>query len=337
MVIGDRNRWSVERREMKIRTKDRVLSMLRKKDGEFLSGEELALELGITRNAVWKAITALRREGCRIDAVTNRGYCFREDGERLKLQEIAGYLPKDADRRKIQIFGELDSTSRLAKELAVGGAPHGTVIIADSQTAGNAHHSNSFYSPPGGIYLSLILRPAEYPLGEPKYMIACAATAAAEIIEEKTGRRPVISGVNDLLLDGKKVCGILTESVSDFESGEIQWIVLGIGMNYRLSRKDMPSALADVAGALYPDDAGAGNEGGTKAEIGNGAEIGIIADAKEEIDAAAEAKVTNQPVKIASRNEIIGCLLYLLLYGMPGRKPEKIMEAYESYRAEESK
>jgi BirA family biotin operon repressor/biotin-[acetyl-CoA-carboxylase] ligase len=153
----------------------------------------------------------------------------------------------------IHVFGCLESTNKTAKEMAISGAGHGTVIIADSQTAGKGRYGRSFYSPPKhGIYMSILLHPARLCFSTPTLLTAFAAVSVCEAIEAVTDKTPLIKWVNDVFVDGKKVCGILTEAVADYESGNTQWIVAGIGIN--LSTPAFPDDLRHIAGSVL--DAG---------------------------------------------------------------------------------
>lgn len=214
-------------------TKELVLDYLLKNAGKSISGEEIASHAGISRNAVWKAVRELRKDGYDVSASTNRGYSLAES-DLLSAQAIRAHLPSDsaAANTELIVYDTIDSTNKAAKELAISGAGHGTAVIADRQTAGRGRYSRSFYSPSGsGLYMSLILRPSLLQFDDPTAITAFAAVAVSDAIQAVTGKQAGIKWVNDLFLNGKKVCGILTEAVTDFESGNIEWIVLGIGTN----------------------------------------------------------------------------------------------------------
>ncbi len=232
-------------------TRDAVLAFLEERRGQCCSGEEIAGQLQISRNAVWKAIRRLREEGYEISAAPKRGYLLARESDVLTRQGIAPYLPGSVSPEQLEIFGEVISTNRTAEARAVEGAPHGTVIIADSQNGGRGRRGHTFYSPPGGIYVSFILRPESFPFSDPRTVTAYAAVCAAEIIGEVTGKKARVKPVNDIFIGDRKVCGILTESVSDMEEGTLSWIVAGIGINYRLDGRALPEDLRDRAGALF--------------------------------------------------------------------------------------
>jgi len=235
-------------------TKQKTLELLEKNRGQFLSGAEMAKAIKISRNSVWKAIHSLKKEGYQIEAVSNRGYKLAEDNDILS---VAGMLPDLLNEEwapNIKIFSSLESTNKTAKELAINGQVHGTVIIADSQTAGKGRLGRSFHSPAGsGIYMSFILRPVCLPFDNPTAVTAFAAVAVCETIATLSGKTPKIKWVNDIFVDGLKICGILTEAISDLENKSFQWLVLGIGINVSTVTEDFPEALRQIAGSLYPD------------------------------------------------------------------------------------
>lgn len=250
--------------------KEQVLQMLEVQRGTYLSGEQLAERLSVSRNAVWKAIRDLRGAGHQIHAVTNKGYCIPADDDTLSLQGILPYLSPAVPADAVQVFPTLHSTNQKAKELALAGAPHGTAVIAAEQTAGRGRYAREFVSPEGGLYMSVILHPDRLQFAHITAVTAFAAVAVCEAIETVTGKTPQIKWVNDLFLQGRKICGILTEAVTDFESGSLGWIVLGIGINVNTDPLDFPPQLRQTAGSLYPDAAnGRGSRCRLAAEILN--------------------------------------------------------------------
>lgn len=252
-------------------TKNRILELLEKRRGESISGERLAEILGVSRNAVWKAVKELQKDGYSIAAVTNKGYCLSDENDILSIAGIKPFLSPKAQpyADKIQIYKALESTNKTAKELAIAGAPHGTVIIADSQTKGRGRYTRSFFSPHGGLYISIILRPEVLRFDNPTAVTAFAAVSVCEAIEIISDKTPKIKWVNDIFIDGKKVCGILTEAVTNFESGGLEWIVLGIGVNVYTRTEDFPSELQNIATSVFPDKKIKGVRNKLSAEIIN--------------------------------------------------------------------
>ena len=236
-------------------TTERVLELLENNVGQNISGAYMAKQLGVSRTAVWKAVNSLRKNGYSVSAITNNGYCFANDNDVLSVQGIAQFLSKKSDPGKINIFESLESTNKTAKEFAVSGAEHGTIIIADSQTAGRGRYGRSFFSPPGhGIYMSFIIRPTNWLWANaPTLVTFHAAVTVCGAIESTTEKTPQIKWVNDVYIDGKKICGILTEAVTDIESGGMQWIVVGIGVNFSLPSTGLPEGIEHTAGAVFSE------------------------------------------------------------------------------------
>ncbi|MCL2445456.1 MAG: biotin--[acetyl-CoA-carboxylase] ligase [Oscillospiraceae bacterium] len=207
-------------------TKHRVLALLEQQRDKYLSGQAIAAQLQLSRNAVWKAIKQLQSEGHSITAVQNRGYCLANASDILSVAGIAAHLAQPCH---VHIHSNLESTNQTAKQLAVAGAQHGTIVVTNEQTAGRGRYTRSFASPAGGIYFSMILQP-NYSV--PTLVTAHAAVAVCQAVEQLCGLQPTIKWVNDVLLGNKKLCGILTEAITDFETGQISWIVVGIGINF---------------------------------------------------------------------------------------------------------
>ncbi len=201
--------------------KDEVLRLLEENRDEFLSGEALALCLGVSRAAVWKAVRSLRKGGYAILAVTNRGYKLSGEDDVLSPSEIERHYTGEIPL-KISIHKCVDSTNTLARQAASNGASEGTVVIAGEQTAGKGRLGRSFFSPGDtGLYMSVVLRP-KISAEKAVTVTAAAAVAAAEAIEILSDRQAVIKWVNDVFVDGRKVCGILTEASLGMELGFFQ-------------------------------------------------------------------------------------------------------------------
>ena len=165
---------------------------------------------------------------------------------------ILNHLPEDLKQTfKFHIFDEVDSTNTLLRNYAENAALEGTVIIASSQTAGRGRKGRSFISPDGtGIYMSLLLRPPLH-ISEATIITAAAASATAIAIETLTTHTPKIKWVNDIIIDGKKVCGILTEASIDAKSGNIDYAILGIGINVYTPTEGFEKEIQDIAGSIY--------------------------------------------------------------------------------------
>lgn len=233
-------------------TKEKVLALLESHRGSFLSGAKIADIIGVSRNAVWKAIKQLETEGFIIKATPNKGYCLDDSNDQLSVQGVIPFLIHTEWADNIFYYDSIDSTNKKAKELALSGASHGTVVLANHQTDGKGRYGRSFESPKDtGIYLSLILKPEQLSLSEPTLVTAEAAVEVSRTIKRVTGWQPQIKWVNDLFLHEKKICGILTEAVTHFESGAIEWIVLGIGINVVTLPEMFSPQVSKVATSIY--------------------------------------------------------------------------------------
>jgi len=231
-----------------VTTKEKLLTLLENRRGSFVSGEEAAQELSVTRAAIWKAVKALCQEGYPIDAVPNRGYCLSKMGDVLSAQGIAKFL--NPEMRPL-VEKSLDSTNAAARRLAERGEPEGTVVLSGSQTQGRGRYGRSFYSPADtGVYLSLLLRPA----GDPQQTVlltAAAAAAMCQAMEALGVESPKIKWVNDIFLPGKKVCGILSQAAFSLETGAPEYAVVGVGVNVYTPKDGFPAEIADIAGSLW--------------------------------------------------------------------------------------
>ena len=225
-------------------TEDSILSVLLAEE-DYISGEELAGRLGVTRNSVWKGIRKLRRAGYRIDAATNRGYILRQDEDMLAEPYIRRSLRGAAQKATFEMHATLGSTNNRAKELAAAGAGDFTVVVTNHQDRGKGRLGRSFFSPAGsGIYFSVILR-ENLGLANAPLITTYAAVAAARAVERLSGGEVQIKWVNDLYMDWKKICGILTEASIDFEGGRLEYAVVGIGIN--VLHVEFPEEVAKVA------------------------------------------------------------------------------------------
>mgnify|MGYP004629182411 FL=1 len=231
-------------------TKDQILSLLLSCRGSFLSGEELAQSLGVSRAAVWKGVKALKEAGFPIDAQQNRGYRLEAGLDILSAPGILGQLDK-GHPYKIDLRPVVTSTNALLREQAALGAAEGTVLISGSQSQGRGRLGRSFFSPADtGVYLSVLLRPGlENPAGAVR-LTTMAALAACEAVSEIAGQQAQIKWVNDVFLDGRKVAGILTEASVSLEDGSLDYVVLGVGFNLYAPADGFPAEIADTAGAI---------------------------------------------------------------------------------------
>lgn len=231
--------------------KSELLAVLTAQKGECISGEKLGEQLHCTRAAIWKAVKALREEGYTILSGTNRGYILKESSGVLSADGIRARLRhKDVP---VTVYDVTASTNRLAKQAGIAeNAPDGTVIAARCQTEGNGRRGRKFYSPAGsGVYFTVLLRPGKN-VQDSLLLTTAAAVAAMRGVEEICRVALSVKWMNDLYLGEKKVGGILTEAVTDFESGAIEFVVLGIGLNLHEPDGGFPGQLAQKAGAILP-------------------------------------------------------------------------------------
>lgn len=224
----------------------RILELLRRQEG-FLSGEDIGRELSITRAAVWKGIKKLREEGYEIEAVTNRGYRLTNPETMYNKRELEQGLKTKTMGQSIYFYEETDTTNNRARELALEGAPEGTLVVAEKQTAGRGRRGKVWESPLGtGIWMSLVLRPQIMP-AEASVLTLLCGLATAEAIEVETGLSVGIKWPNDILINGKKAVGILTEM--DCEMSQVHFVIPGIGIN--VNTASFPPEIADIATSLY--------------------------------------------------------------------------------------
>lgn len=231
--------------------KQQVLKILEENRGSSVNGAKLANELFVTRSSIWKAVKTLQKDGYRIEAVTNRGYCLLSHNDIVSAESIIPFLKGSAVDFTLDVRQTVTSTNTLAKEMASKGSKEGTIIIAREQTEGRGRMGRSFYSPnSSGIYFTIILRP-KLNLEDSLLITTAAAVAVAKAIEKVANTKASIKWVNDIFVEGKKVCGILTEASLNFESGGLEYAVVGIGIN--IGTKDFPEEIKQVAGSIFKD------------------------------------------------------------------------------------
>lgn len=231
--------------------KEQVLNELELNRGKSISGTALAEKLYVSRGAVWKAIKSLRNDGYEINAVTNKGYMLSENSNILSK---AGIMPFLNDKTKnivtLDIRKTVTSTNTVLKEIALNGGKQGYVLISEQQTAGKGRLGRSFYSPNDtGIYMSVLLRP-KMTIEDSLLITTSTAVAVSKAIEKLCDKKARIKWVNDIFVDGRKVCGILTESSLDTESGRLEYAVVGIGVNISKPNDGFPDDIKNTAGGF---------------------------------------------------------------------------------------
>lgn len=241
---------------MLMSTKEKVLQRLAEAKGLSVSGEELAADFNVSRAAIWKAVNTLRNEGILIEGTTNGGYILSDSDifdVDLLTKTFSTRFPAFSDSH-IECLKETDSTINYAKRLLTEPEAlkkyHRGVILAEKQTAGRGRLGRSFLSPEkSGIYLSIIYSP-EGGINNPAELTAFAAVGVCRAIKKLYGLSPDIKWINDLFAGGKKICGILTEGITNFESGLIESAIVGIGINLKHSKAMDEAGLQNIAGSI---------------------------------------------------------------------------------------
>lgn len=231
----------------KMSTKDEILAILERNQSQHLSGQKIADELGVSRTAVWKAINTLKEAGYQISSVSNAGYKLMEATDSLNAAAIKPLLKYPI---KVETFQTIDSTNAEAKRQLNDNPDQLLLVLAEAQEKGRGRLGRTFYSPSrNGIYMSMTL-PHLKPATDATLVTTAAAVAVCRAIEDLTNLTPQIKWVNDIYLDDKKICGILTEGIISMETQTIQSIILGIGINVTMD-PELPTELKDIVGALF--------------------------------------------------------------------------------------
>ncbi|MGE4213508.1 MAG: biotin--[acetyl-CoA-carboxylase] ligase [Anaerotignaceae bacterium] len=225
--------------------KNKLLELL-KTSGGYLSGENIGTQLGVSRTAVWKYIKALRNEGYNIEAVTNKGYRLMPNDDVLSSMEVKMGLKTKIIGTQVLYFDTVDSTNNKLRLLALEGVPEGTVVIADEQVGGKGRRGHVWSSPKGtGLWMSVLLKPNITPQ-EASRITLVAGLSVCQGINALLGINSGIKWPNDIMIDGKKVCGILTEMNAQIDN--VEFVVVGMGVN--VNTETFPDELREVAVSL---------------------------------------------------------------------------------------
>lgn len=228
---------------------DRLLELFEQSDGVFLSGEELSERLHISRTAVWKQIEKLRQQGFRFEAAPRKGYRLLTKPDKFDLPAFLLQLKTERFGKHVKYYDEVDSTQAVASKLIAEGAPEGTLVLAELQTAGRGRMGRQWHSPKGkGLWMSMILKPTEIPLSFTPQLTLLVAVALCRAIRITVPVEAGIKWPNDLLINGRKVGGILLESSAENET--LQHIIAGVGIGVNLEPEDYPPSLRDIATSL---------------------------------------------------------------------------------------
>jgi BirA family biotin operon repressor/biotin-[acetyl-CoA-carboxylase] ligase len=230
-------------------TKDQLLLYLKEERENWVSGELLSNKLGVSRAAIWKHIRKLKEEDYVIDSSPKKGYLLRDVSDLLLPGEIQDGLNTGVfGKGDIVYLPETDSTNTRAKDMAARGAPEGTLIVAEKQTGGRGRRGRSWFSPPSdGIYASLILRPIMSP-GEAPRITLMTSVAVAEALLSLTQLKVRIRWPNDILVNGKKIAGILTEISTEMDG--VDYIVVGLGLNVNTPSESFPEEISGGATSI---------------------------------------------------------------------------------------
>lgn len=232
--------------------KAKILQALRDAEN-YVSGQQLCEQFGVSRTAVWKAVNQLREMGYEIDSVPNKGYCIRSAPDLLNKNELESIWKTAWIGTRLECFDVIGSTNTAAMQMAEEGAPHGTLVVADRQDSGKGRRGRAWIVPAGiAIAMSIVLKPQELLPEHAPQLTLVAALAVARAIEQQTGLSVQIKWPNDIVIDGKKVCGILTEMSTQIDY--INHIVVGIGIN--VHNEQFPEELSDRATSLYLSSGG---------------------------------------------------------------------------------
>lgn len=231
--------------------KEEILRLLRSADG-YISGQELCNRFGVSRTAVWKAINQLKEAGYEIEAQQNKGYRLMAAPDLMTEAEIKSLMHTEWVAKEVLYFDTIDSTNTKAQELAEKGYPSGTLVVADKQESGKGRRGRSWVSPSGtGIFMTLMIKPDINP-NNASMLTLVAALAAAKAITSVTGEEAMIKWPNDIVVNSKKVCGILTEMNAQFDY--INHIVVGIGIN--VHNESFPEEISQMASSLMIEAGG---------------------------------------------------------------------------------
>ena len=233
----------------------RILKLLRQQSQDYLSGEEISRQLAVSRTAVWKHIQELKNHGYEIEAHPRKGYRLKSRPDLLLPEEIRAGLATQLLGKQIVHFYDTSSTNNEAKRLAADDAVEGTIVVSEAQTLGRGRLNRGWFSPPGGgVWVSVILRPPFPPQEAPKCTLM-AAVATVEAIREASGLNCGIKWPNDILWQGRKLVGILTEMSAEMDA--INHIVIGMGINVNIEAAEIPRELKETATSVLMESGAA--------------------------------------------------------------------------------
>ncbi|KGR74161.1 biotin--[acetyl-CoA-carboxylase] ligase [Ureibacillus sinduriensis] len=234
---------------MTLSMKDKILKRFLLASGEPISGQHLAEELGISRTAVWKHLQSLQEEGYAFDTIKKKGYLLLSKPDRVDAASVASMLSTKRFGQTIHYMEECATTQTISHELARNGALDGTVVIAETQTAGKGRMSRPWESTKGkGIWMTVIIKPDVLPHQAPQFTLVAAVAIVNAMKSLYSSFTPVIKWPNDILINGRKCTGILTEMIAEMD--RVQALLIGIGINVNQQQEDFPESLHSIATSL---------------------------------------------------------------------------------------
>ncbi|MEC0232187.1 biotin--[acetyl-CoA-carboxylase] ligase [Paenibacillus alba] len=227
---------------------ERILELFQESPEAYVSGEEISRRLNVSRTAIWKHIEELRAAGYEFEAAPRKGYRLVSKPDRWQVSKLLSGLKTKVLGQKVHVYGAVDSTQTIAHALVASGAPEGTIVLAEEQTAGRGRMGRAWHSPPGkGIWMSMVLTP-RVPVYFMPQLTLLSAVALCRSIQKVCQVEIGIKWPNDLLIKGKKVSGILLESSGEDE--RLKYVIAGIGISVNLKTEDYPEELRNIATSL---------------------------------------------------------------------------------------
>lgn len=234
---------------MNLTMKDKVIQRFLQASDEPISGQQLAEEFGVSRTAIWKYIQQLQEEGYHFETVKKKGYLLTEIPDRVDIGQLKAFLQTKRYGQHVHFYDEVESTQLIAHELVRNGAPDGTVVIADAQRAGRGRMQRPWDSAKGkGIWMTVIIRPDILPHQAPQFTLVTAVAVVNAMKAMFPNITPEIKWPNDILIQGLKTTGILTEMIA--EADRVQALLIGVGINVNHEKADFPDELQLIATSL---------------------------------------------------------------------------------------
>lgn len=227
--------------------KSEIIKLLKKDDNAFISGQDISKRLGVTQSDVWKYVNSIIDDGYEIESVSNKGYRLISSPDILTFEEIETYLKTNFIGRNIVHFDSIESTNTMAKKLGDSGEISGSIVIAEEQTNGRGRLGRSWVSPKHkGIWMSILLKPDLNPIDA----VNLTQIAAAAVVKAtgELGIKTLVKWPNDIVINAKKVCGILTEMKAELT--KINYVVVGLGINVNIDEWEFPENIKDIATSL---------------------------------------------------------------------------------------